>query len=123
MATITRFEDIMAWQEARKMTRHVYEMTRCEPFARDFGLRDQIQRASVSSMSNITEGFDCESKVEFGRFLGIARRSVVEVQSLLYVALDVRYIGEDEFKQHYEQARKTKALIGGFKNSLARRNT
>src|ERR1035437_1947195 len=98
MATITRFEDIMAWQEARKMTRHVYEMTRCEPFARDFGLRDQIQRASVSSMSNITEGFDCESKVEFGRFLGIARRSVVEVQSLLYVALDVRYIGEDEFR-------------------------
>lgn len=121
MAAITRFEDILAWQEARRLTKQVYEMTVREPFARDFGLRDQIQRASVSSMSNIAEGFDCESKVEFGRFLGIARRSAVEVQSLLYVAMDVGYIMETEFAAHYEQARKTKALIGGFKNSLARR--
>ena len=121
MAAITRFEDIMAWQEARQLTRQVYSMTNREPFAHDFGLRDQIQRASVSSMSNIAEGFDCESKPEFGRFLGIARRSAVEVQSLLYVALDVGYIDESLFRQHYEQARKTKALIGGFKSSLGRR--
>ena len=71
-------------------------------------------------MSNIAEGFDCESKTEFGRFLGIARRSTVEVQSLLYVALDLNYINNVEFAEHCEQARKTKALIGGFKNSLAR---
>ena len=67
MAAITRFEDIVAWQEARKLTRHVYGVTGREPFARDFSMRDQIQRASVSSMSNIAEGFDCESKAEFGR--------------------------------------------------------
>ena len=121
MAAITRFEDIMAWQEARELTKRIYALTRREPFARDFGLRDQIQRASVSSMSNIAEGFDCDSKIEFGRFLGIARRSSVEVQSLLYVATDVGYINENEFTMHYEQARKTKALIGGFKNSLPRR--
>ena len=121
MAAITRFEDITAWQEARELTKRIYSLTRREPFARDFGLRDQIQRASVSSMSNIAEGFDCDSKVEFGRFLGIARRSGVEVQSLLYVAMDVGYINENEFAIHYEQARKTKALIGGFKNSLTRR--
>ena len=120
MAAITRFEDITAWQEARELTKRIYGLTRREPFARDFGLRDQIQRASVSSMSNIAEGFDCDSKVEFGRFLGIARRSGVEVQSLLYVAMDVGYIDESEFATHYEQARKTKALIGGFKNSLTR---
>jgi four helix bundle protein len=118
MAAIIRFEDIVAWQEARKLTRLVYEMTNREKFSRDFGLRDQIQRASVSSMSNIAEGFDCESKVEFGRFLGIARRSTVEVQSLLYVAMDVSYIDATIFEQYYEQARKTKALIGGFKKSL-----
>ena len=123
MAAITRFEDIVAWQEARTLTRRVYGVTGREPFARDFGLRDQIQRASVSSMSNIAEGFDCESKTEFGRFLGIARRSTVEVQSLLYVALDLNYINNAEFAEHYEQARKTKALIGGFKNSLIRRST
>src|SRR6266508_2837862 len=118
MAASTRFEDIIAWQEARRLTKQVYEMTFREPFARDFGLRDQIQRASVSSMSNIAEGFDCESKTEFGRFLGIARRSTVEVQSILYVALDLNYINNHEFAGHYEQASKTKALIGGFKNSL-----
>jgi four helix bundle protein len=120
MAMIDRFEDIMAWQEARVLTRNIYAKTKREPFARDFGLRDQIQRASVSSMANVAEGFDCESKVEFGRFLGIARRSAVEVQSLLYVALDAEYLTTKEFAQLYEQARKTKALIGGFKKSLLR---
>jgi four helix bundle protein len=123
MAVITRFEDIVAWQEARKLTKQTYLLTSRQPFAQDFGLRDQIQRASVSSMSNIAEGFDCESKVEFSRFLGIARRSTVEVQSLLYVALDVGYVDVTQFAEHYEQARKTKALIGGFKNSFTRRST
>ena len=121
MGAITKFEDINAWQEARSLTKMVYTLTRREPFAHDFGLRDQIQRASVSSMSNIAEGFDCESKLEFGRFLGIARRSSVEVQSLLYVAMDVGYILPVEFAQHYEQVRKTKALIGGFKKSVLNR--
>lgn len=121
MAAIEKFEDIVAWQEARVLTRNVYAVTRREPFARDFGLRDQIQRAAVSSMANIAEGFDCESKVEFGRFLGIARRSAVEVQSLLYVALDVDYLTKEEFTRLYEQARKAKALIGGFKRSLTPR--
>ena len=123
MPAITHFEDIIAWQEARVLTQNIYQSTGREAFARDFGLRDQIQRASVSSMSNIAEGFDGESKVEFGRFLGIARRSAVEVQSLLYVALDVHYINTVEFAQHHEQARKTKALIGGFKHSLIHRPT
>ena len=123
MAAITKFEDILAWQEARKLTKQTYLLTGREPFAHDFGLRDQVQRASVSSMTNIAEGFDCESKAEFGRFLGIARRSTVEVQSLLYVALDVGYISPAEFGDNYEQARRTKALIGGFKHSLTRRST
>ena len=121
MPPIKRFEDVLAWQEARKLTKNIYATTNREPFARDFGLRDQIQRASVSAMSNVAEGFDCESKMEFGRFLGIARRSATEVQSLLYVALDVSYIDVMTFEQQYEQARKTKALIGGFKMSLTRR--
>lgn len=69
-------------------------------------------------MTNIAEGFDCESKIEFARFLGIACRSAVEVQSLLYAALDVGYINEESFKDEYQQAEKTKALIGGLKKSL-----
>lgn len=71
-------------------------------------------------MANIAEGFDCDSKLEFARFLGIARRSAVEVQSLLYVAADVGYIDPNSFTTNYQQANKTKGLIGGFKHSLTR---
>ncbi len=118
MAMISRFEDIQAWQEARQLVKMIYKLTNSGTVAKDFGLRDQIQRASVSAMTNIAEGFDCESKLEFARFLGIARRSAVEVQSLLYTAFDIEYITETQLKEYYEQARKTKALIGGFKRSL-----
>jgi len=122
MAMIQRFEDIQAWQEARKLVKMVYSLTNKDSFSKDFGMRDQIRRASVSVMANIAEGFDCESKVEFARFLGIARRSAVEVQSILYAALDTGYINNDEFNLYYEQARKTKALTGGFKRSLTNKS-
>jgi four helix bundle protein len=121
MAMIQHFEDMQAWQEARKLVKMIYSITNKELFSRDFGMRDQIRRASVSVMANIAEGFDCESKVEFARFLAIARRSAVEVQSLLYAALDTEYIDQKEFEIHYEQARKAKALIGGFKYSLTKK--
>ena len=122
MAMIQRFEDIQAWQEARTLVKLIYELTGKEKFAKDYGMRDQIRRAAVSVMNNIAEGFDCESKPEFARFLGIARRSAVEVQSLLYAALDVKFIGQTEFELHYEQARNAKALIGGFKRSLTKKS-
>lgn len=118
MPLIKRFEDIIAWQEARKLVASIYRLTNSGALAKDFGLRGQLQRATVSVMTNVAEGFDCESQVEFARFLGIARRSAVEVQSLLYTALDVGYINEQTFKTEYQQAEKTKALIGGLKKSL-----
>jgi four helix bundle protein len=122
MPLIERFEDIQGWQEARKLVKMVYVLTAKDAFAKDFGMKDQIRRASVSVMANIAEGFDCESDVEFARFLGIARRSAVEVQSLLYAAFDVGYITQQEFDSYYEQARKTKALVGGFKRSLIKKH-
>ncbi len=118
MALIERFEDIRGWQEARILTRMIYRLTAEGPIARGFGLRDQFRRAAVSVMTNIAEGFDCDSKIEFARFLGIARRSAVEIQSLLYTALDVGYIDQPTFDTHYEQARKTRALTGALKHSL-----
>ena len=118
MALIRKFEDIIAWQEARKLVADIYRLTGTGALAKDFGLRDQIQRAAVSAMTNIAEGFDCESKKEFARFLGIARRSAVEVQSLLYAAFDVGTINEQTFKTEYQQAEKTKAIIGGLKHSI-----
>lgn len=122
MPLVERFEDIHAWQEARKLVQMVYAITNIGAFTKDYGLRDQIRRAAVSSMTNIAEGFDCESKAEFARFLGFALRSAVEVQSLLYSALDVGYIDQDSFYDIFEQARKTKALIGGFLTSLRKRS-
>lgn len=114
MPLIKRFEDIQARQEARNLTQ-------TGAFAKDFGLRDQIQRAAVSIMTNIAEGFDCDSQIEFVRYLGIARRSTVEVQSLMYTALDAGYVDERIFQQYYDQATKTKALIGGLKHSLSKK--
>jgi len=89
---IDRFEDIEAWQVGRELTRKIYEAARVERFARDFGLRDQVQRAAVSIMANIAEGFDSQSNKAFIQFLGYALRSATEVQSHLYVALDQGYV-------------------------------
>lgn len=101
MATFKRFEDIKAWQKARKLTSKVYSVTLSERFARDFGLRNQIQRASVSVMANIAEGFGRHSDKDFANFLSMAHASVSEVQSHLYVALDLEYIGTEIFAELY----------------------
>ncbi|MFA5835644.1 MAG: four helix bundle protein [Bellilinea sp.] len=118
MPLIKRFEEIKGWQEARDLTQKIYRLTLQAPFSRDFELVNQLRAASASVMANIAEGFDCESKVEQSRFLGYARRSAVEVQSLLYVALDAGFINQETFDALYQQADKAKALIGGFKRSL-----
>lgn len=111
---IERFEDIEAWQLARELTRKVYRLTKKPEFAKDYGLKNQIQDAAGSSMHNIAEGFDSETNPEFIRFLRYAKRSCTEVQSELHVALDEEYISPNEFKDGYEQARRTRAAIRGF---------
>ena len=118
MTSIHRFEDIEAWQEARQLTKAVYALTAKGPFRKDWGLSDQIQRAAVSAMTNIVEGFDSASNLEFGRFLGYTRRSASEVQSLLYVALDQTYITETEFAASYEQAEKVRRMVTSFTRYL-----
>ena len=123
MAFVKQFEDLRAWQEARILNRQIYQLTVEGAFAKDFGLRDQIRRAAVSGMTNIAEGFDCDSKVEFARFLGIARRSVVEVQSLLYTVVDAGYITEQTRLSHHGQAAKVKGLIGALKHSMTKPKT
>ena len=111
---IERFEDIEAWQLARELTRKVYQLTKKPRFARDFGLKGQIQDAAGSSMHNIAEGFDSETNPEFIRFLRYAKRSCTEVQSELYVALDQQYITSQEFQDVYDHAGRTRAAIRGF---------
>ena len=102
MATVERFEDLDVWQNARKLTNRIYKHTRQDPFAKDFGLRDQIQRAAVSVMSNIAEGFESRTQSVFVDYLGHARGSAGEVRAQLYVALDQGYISESEFESSHQ---------------------
>ena len=117
---IERLEDIEAWQLARELTKKVYRLTNNPQFARDFGLKGQIQQAAGSAMHNIAEGFDSEGNPEFIRFLRYAKRSCTEVQSELYVALDQDYITRDEFKDVYDHAGRSRATIRGFINYLTK---
>ena len=124
---IENFTEIDSWIEARKLVNKIYEMTQKEKFKKDYGLKDQIQRAGVSIMSNIAEGFDSGSNKIFINFLNYSYRSASEVESLLYIAADLRYINENEFKELKKDVNKTKNLIGGFiqylKNSIAKQNS
>lgn len=120
MARIEKFEDIEAWQRARQLAKAVYVVTSEGKFSRDFGLRDQIQRAAVSVMSNIAEGFERGGDVEFRRFLAIAKGSAGEVQAQLYVALDAGLIDQTAFDSLYKSATETGNLIGGFMKYLSK---
>jgi len=115
MATIQRFEDLMAWQKARELTREVYKALRD---CRDNGFKDQIQRASVSVLSNIAEGFENGTRAGFLSYLYIAKGSAGEVRAQLYVALDVGYINEEKFKYLNGLALDCSRLTASFINKL-----
>lgn len=118
MSKIAKFEDIVAWQKARELTREIYGCSKVGRFARDFGLRDQIQRASVSTMANIAEGFDRGGDKEFIQFLSTSKGSCGEVRSHLYVALDQDYVTQKQLQLLYDQADEVGRLIGGFMSYL-----
>lgn len=101
MPSFKKFEDILAWKKARVVTRSVYDISKKREFSKDYELQKQMKRASVSIMANIAEGFGRRTNKEFANQLNIARGSAIEVQALLYVALDQKYIGNVEFDQIY----------------------
>lgn len=111
---IQQFEDLHCWQKARKLANLVYDLTDHPAFGHDYQLRNQIRDAAGSVMHNIAEGFDAGTRIEFMRFLKIARRSASEVQSELYLALDRKYITEAELRQAYDLATETKRIINGM---------
>jgi len=120
---IEKFEDIDAWREARKLVNMIYDVSNNGNFSNDYGLRDQIRRASISAMSNISEGFDRETNKEFIQFLIIARASVSEVKSHMYVALDRKYLSIEEFDSIYNEANTVINLINGFIRYLRKPRT
>ena len=115
MSTAGRFEDLIAWQKARILTREIYNATRSAKFAKDYSLIDQIQRASTSVMSNIAEGFERGSRSEFHQALVVAKGSCGEVRSQLYVALDVGYLDETTFQTLHQLAHEAGRVVGGLK--------
>jgi four helix bundle protein len=121
MAAFKKFEEIQAWQKARNATKLIYEITSEGALAKDFGLRDQIRRASVSIMANIAEGQGRNSDREFANFLNIAHGSIAETQSHLYIALDLGYLNSDNFTQVYnlldEVGRMTMSLMKHLRNA------
>ena len=118
---IEKFEDIIAWQKARVLTKMIYDVTSDGPFARDFGLRDQIRRAAVSIMSNIAEGYERISPAEFHRFLLISRASCAEVRSQLYIAYDVGYLKGNTFDELQTAALEVSRLISALSLATERR--
>ena len=118
---INRFEDFIAWQKARKLTSAIYKVTSEGGFARDFGLKDQIRRAAVSSMSNLAEGFERGRPAEFHQFLSIAKGSCAELRTQLYVALDAGYLSIPTFEGLMVQASEVGMILGGLRLSVERR--
>jgi four helix bundle protein len=114
MPTVKNFEDLDCWKKARELASRIYELTRKDNFRRDFGLRDQIQRAAGSVMHNIAEGFEAGTDPEFIRFLRMARRSASEIQSELYLAYDCEYISADERQGAHALATEVKRLTNGM---------
>ena len=105
MAAFTRYEEIEIWRLGRDLVKDVYEVARRGAFAKDWGLRDQIQRAAVSICSNVAEGFERRGNKEFIKFLWIAKGSAAEVSSQLYHAKDFNYISNEEFDLLYAKAK------------------
>jgi len=118
MAKAERFEDLIAWQKARELTRMIYTVTKQGVFAQDRALCNQIQRAAVSVMSNIAEGFERGNKGDFHRFLLIAKASCGEVRSQLYVALDVGYLDQSQFNLLARQSSEVSKILGGLATSV-----
>ena len=114
------FEDLEVWKLAREITRQIYELTKKKTFAKDYGLVDQIRRASVSVMSNISEGFERGGNQEFKQFLYVAKGSCGEIRCQLYVALDQKYIMEMEMTEAVEKLKKLSIMLNNLIQFLKR---
>ncbi len=117
---VEKFEDLIAWQKARVLTNKIYMVTRKGALRRDFGMTGQMQRAAVSIMSNIAEGFERGKRGEFHQFLSIAKGSCAELRSLLYVARDSEYLDQADFERMMALAQEVARIIGGLRAAVER---
>lgn len=118
MSRIEKFEDLICWQKSRLLVKDIYGITFSNSFAKDFALKDQIRRSSISVMLNIAEGFGRRTHKEFKHFLFIAHGSIAETQSCLFIAIDLNYISVDSFKKLYDTCTEISKIISGLIKSL-----
>jgi four helix bundle protein len=114
MAAIKRFEDLLVWNTSRDLTKKIYKITGMGTFSRDFGLRDQIRRASLSVMSNIAEGFESETQATFISYLNRAKASAGELHCQLYIALDLDYLTPEQFQDINQLSKECSRQLYGF---------
>ncbi len=114
MSELERFEDLIGWQRARDLTREVYRVSASGAFGKDYALRDQIRRATISVLSNVAEGFERGGDNEFVQFLAVAKGSAGEVRSQLYIALNQGYLSEGQFKELSQKAAEISRLLAGL---------
>ena len=119
MSVFKTFEEINAWQNARALVKDIYAVTGCGDFCKDYGLKDQIQRAAVSLCSNIAEGFERRGNKEFINFLWIAKGSAAEVCSQLHSARDIGYITDEQFNSIYDSSKQIGGMLFDLISSLS----
>jgi four helix bundle protein len=118
MSKVEKFEDLKVWQKSREINLKIYQLSNKGVFAKDFGLRDQIRRASISILSNIAEGFERNGNKEFNQFLSVAKASAGEVRSQLYIAKDLEYISDVEFAEVVNGLLEISKMINGLVSYL-----
>ena len=111
---VASFEDLKVWQDSREFVNSIYKLTSSEKFKKDYGLKDQIQRAAISIMNNIAEGFERNNNKEFIKFLGYSKGSAGEIRSMLYITLDLNYISKESFKKNFSSAINIITQISNF---------
>lgn len=112
------FEDLNVFEESRMLTKQIYQLTNSKQFNKDYGLREQIRRASISIMSNIAEGYERNSDKEFAKFLGYSKGSCGEVRSQLLIAKDLGYLDQNEFEKLYDDCKHISAMISNYIKAL-----
>jgi four helix bundle protein len=118
MATIEKFEELEVWKLSMDLCSDIYRLTNSELFSKDFGLKDQIRRSSVSIPSNISEGYERDSKNQFVYFLVIAKGSCGELRTQLRIARTLNYLNEEEYKNINEKCISVSKQLAGFINYL-----
>jgi four helix bundle protein len=118
LATITKIEDLLIWQESRVLVKNIFSITSTAKFSKEFFLKDQIKRSAISVMSNVAEGYGRGGNKEFVQFLYIANGSLSELKSQLYISFDFNLITNDQLETYLKDVFKIENMIKAFARKI-----